>query len=90
MFDLFVADDSQLVAVQLGLDRFWLIANTVDDNAVLLWHLWHQWQWLEEVGFVEPFQIAADHMVQLIERVEQVECRRTEVGRLEPLVHVER
>lgn len=88
VFDLFAADYGQFVTLDLRFDRLGRVTDAVYDDSVLLWHLWHNRQLWQKVRFVQPFQITADHMIELIERIEQIERRWSQMWRLEPLVHI--
>ena len=90
LLDFLAASHGELVADHVGLDRLWRVAGAVQRDAVLLWHSWHSRG--EELWLGEPLEVAADHVVELIERVEEIDGRWT--GRVlewsQPRVHVER
>lgn len=80
--------NDQLVANHFGLDRLGRETSHIDADAVLLWYLWHHL--LHDLLWsAEPVQVTADHMVQLIERVEQIQSGDSFRMRMNPLVHIE-
>lgn len=85
---LLLAEHDELMADDFGLDRLGRETGHVDADAVLLRHLGHQ-RLEEMLGSAEPVEVAADHVVELVERVEEIESGHALRMRVDPLVHVE-